>query len=259
MSSHLFSTERERSERKLLQRFFIISFVLHALVFGFMAGTTLLFDLTPAVKIESVEARLVRFGKKKRDEKMLPRIYKKKKPKAVAKKKNDKGNSLKVKPEKKPAKKVRKPEKKKVAKKRKKDMNLDSLLGAAMADIKKDARAEESDEGSLDGARDGEVTDPAFAVKGSIYLRKVSSIIRRNWSIPTILRENRSLKAEIFWRITYGGDIYAISVASTSGNALFDSSVIEALKKTGKLPLPEDKKLKKYVLKEGLQWVFSPE
>ena len=255
MSSHLFSVERGKKEQKLLTRFFIISFVAHLAFFGFMTGTTLLFDLQPSVKIESIEARLVRFGKKKRDKKMLPRIYKKTKPKVVTKKKNEKGNTLK----KSPKKKAPKPKKKKIVKKKKKDINLDNLLGAAMDDIKKDARAEESDEGSLDGAKDGDVTDPAFAVKGSIYMRKVSTIIRRNWSIPTILKENRSLKAEIFWRITRGGEIYDISTESSSGNTLFDSSIVEALKKTGKLPLPEDKKVRKYVLKEGLQWAFSPE
>ncbi|HSA33642.1 MAG TPA: TonB family protein, partial [bacterium] len=65
------------------------------------------------------------------------------------------------------------------------------------------------------------------------------------------------LKAEIYFRITPSGEVYDLQVVTPSGDNNFDSSVIEAVKLTAKLPLPEDRQLKKYVLTEGLQWGFT--
>ena len=154
-------------------------------------------------------------------------------------------------------------EKKEKEDKKKKDdpkkLSINSLLADELAEIKQDARAEVSKEGEKDGAKDGDVTDPALAIKGNLYIRQISALIRANWKIPGIVSPDtlRTLKTEIFFRITPLGEIYDISVVTPSENRVFDSSVLEAVKITAKLPLPEDKKLKKFVLTEGLQWGFT--
>ena len=84
----------------------------------------------------------------------------------------------------------------------------------------------------------------------SISIKELGNILNKN--------EIKSLVSEVFFRITFSGEVYNISIITTSGNKIFDSSVLEAIKRTGKLPLPKDRGLRKMVLREGLQWKFSP-
>ncbi len=242
---------RGDSELQKIKKFLIFSALAHILFFvgGSVFGS--LFDFQDKMEFDSIQAKLVKLGKE-RDEKLLPRITKKEEP-IVKKDMDQKGNTLKKEKvtEKKPKPVKKKPEKK---------QSLDDLLSGAMKDIKKDARAEVSDEGSKDGVDDGDVTDAALKIKGNLYIRKISNIIRKNWKIPGIISRDElyELNAEVYFRITYSGDIYDISIIGKSGNNIFDSSVIKAIKKTGNLPLPEDRKLRKLVLREGLQWIFKP-
>jgi outer membrane biosynthesis protein TonB len=270
MRSYIFSPRRQKKELGLLKKFFKTSMALHAALFISIIISGYLFDLTPKIKLEHIEARLVMKGKE-RKKKLLPRIVKKKRPKIKAptkKKATGKANSLKKpeKTEKKPVKKKpvkKKPVKKKeVAKKKEKKeeaLSLDELLKDEMADIKKDARAEETDEGTKDGDEAGDVVDPSLAIKGNLYARKVSNIIKSNWKIPGIIspEELKKLRANVFFRITFKGELYSIDVTAGSGNKNFDSSLIEAIKRTGKLPLPGDRKLKKFILTEGLECEFK--
>ena len=156
------------------------------------------------------------------------------------------------------AEKIKKDEKPKEEKK--KASSLDELLsGDVMEKIKRDARAEETKEGAKDGVDDGDVTDPALALKANMYIRQISKLIKQNWNIPSIISadERRNLMAKVYFKITYGGEVYDIKIKSSSGNSVYDGSVIEAVKKTAKLPLPDDKNLKKLVLKEGFECPFT--
>ena len=248
-STFVFNRRYDKAERGLLSRFYAISVAAH-LVLILAFGSGLFFSNGKKIKFDSVQARLVKLGKE-RDEKLLPRITKPKKSKAQPEDK--KGNSLK------PVKKNEK-KKKKVEKKEKKPPSLAELLSDTMKDIKEDARAEETDEGAKDGVADGDVTDPALALKANMYTRKISAMIRKNWQIPAIIKKEdlQNLSAEVFFRTTYSGEVYSIEVVTASGNNIFDSSVIEAIKKTGTLPLPKDRELKKLVLKEGFECPFTP-
>jgi TonB family protein len=248
-ATFVFNRNYDKTETSLLSKFYALSVIIHiALVIAF--GSGLFFGGKKKLEFDSVQARLVKLGKE-RDEKLLPRITKPKKSKAHQKDK--KGNSLK------PVKKKEK-KKKKVEKKVKKPPSLAELLSDSMKDIKEDARAEETDEGAKDGVADGDVTDPALALKANMYTRKVSALIRKNWQIPAIIKKEAlsALSAEVFFRITYSGEVYGVEVVTASGNNIFDSSVIEAIKKTGTLPLPKDRELKKLVLQEGFECPFTP-
>ncbi|MBQ3368326.1 TonB C-terminal domain-containing protein [bacterium] len=250
------------------------SLVFHILVLIFF-GSGLWFAESHKIEFESVQAKLVKLGEE-RDKKLLPRITQpkpapksekkdekpepKKEEKPVEKTKPEldgKANSLKPKEEPKPA----KPKKEEPPKEEKqKPSSLDELLaGDVMEKIKRDARAEESKEGAKDGVEDGDVTDPALALKANMYARQVSKKIKENWNIPSIISadERKKLMTRIYFKITYSGDVYDIKIKASSGNSVYDSSVIEAVKKTGRLPLPDDKNLKKLVLKEGFECPFT--
>ncbi len=252
------------------------SLVLHILVLIFF-GSGLWFAESHRIEFESVQAKLVKLGEE-RDKKLLPRITQpkpapkseKKDPKPeptkeeqpaekVQPKPDDgKANSLKPKEQPKPAEKTQKEEPPKEEKK--KPSSLDDLLaGDVMEKIKRDARAEESKEGAKDGVDDGDVTDPALALKANMYARLISKKIKENWNIPSIISadERKKLMTKIYFKITYSGEVYDIKIKSSSGNQVYDSSVIEAVKKTGRLPLPDDKNLKKLVLKEGFECPFT--
>ena len=249
------------------------SLILHVVVL-IVFGSGLWFAESHKIEFDIVQAKLVKLGEE-RDKKLLPRITQpkpapksekkdekqetRKEEKAEAKKKPEgKENSLKPKEEKKQAEKVKKDETPKEEKK--KPSSLDELLkGDVMEKIKRDARAEESKEGAKDGVEDGDVTDPALALKANMYARQVSKKIKENWNIPSIISadERKNLMTKIYFKITYSGEVYDIKIKSSSGNSVYDSSVIEAVKKTGRLPLPDDKNLKKLVLKEGFECPFT--
>ena len=249
------------------------SLALHILILIFFASG-LWFAESHRIEFESVQAKLVKLGEE-RDKKLLPRITQpkpapksekkdlkpepKKEEKVEVKPKPDgKANSLKPKEEPKKAEKPKKDEPPKEEKK--KASSLDELLaGDVMEKIKRDARAEESKEGAKDGVEDGDVTDPALALKANMYARQVSKKIKENWNIPSIISadERKKLMTRVYFKITYSGDVYDIKIKESSGNSVYDSSVIEAVKKTGKLPLPDDKNLKKLVLKEGFECPFT--
>ncbi len=248
----IFSGQREQNERTLIKRYFSGSIIFHIVLLLMVVLIGAWVDSRPRVVFQSVQAKLVKLGKE-RDKRLLPRIVKKKTP-IVRNKKKEKGNSLKKTAKK--VKKIRKP-KKEVAKKQHK--SLQNLLSGAMKDIERDARAEESDEGAKNGVENGDVTDPTLAAKGNLYARKVAAIIRSNWKIPSLISKNDlpSLKSVVYFRITFSGEVYNISISRKSGNSLFDNSVIEALKRTEKLPLPTDKHLRKIILKEGFECPFT--
>jgi outer membrane biosynthesis protein TonB len=247
--SFIFTASNDKAESRSVSRFYTYSLVVHAvLLVAFASGIWM--DRSRKIEFETVQARLVKLGEE-RDKKLMPRITK---PEPVKSSKvEEKGNSLKP-VEKKEN--VEKKEEKKVVK----PPSLAELLSGTMKEIKKDARAEVVKEGAADGDVDGDVTDPALALKANMYTRKISALIRKNWTIPSIISKDqlKDLEAKAFFRITYSGEAYGIQIVASSGNKVFDSSVIEAIKKTGTLPLPEDRDLKKLVLKEGFECPFTP-
>jgi len=273
--SFIFGKNSGGVDRKTFLGCSLGSLIIHILVLIFFASG-LWFAESHKIEFESVQAKLVKLGEE-RDKRLLPRITQpkpapkseKKDPKPEPKKEEKpvekptpkpegKANSLKPKEETKPAEKIKKNEPPKEEKK--KASSLDELLsGDVMEKIKRDARAEESKEGAKDGVEDGDVTDPALALKANMYIRQISKLIKQNWNIPSIISadERKNLMTKVYFKITYGGEVYDIKIRTSSGNSVYDNSVIEAVTKTAKLPLPDDKNLKKLVLKEGFECPFT--
>jgi TonB family protein len=240
-----------RNEERVLNRFVIYSLIVHIIALYFIVSD-MWFQKRNKIEFESVQARLVQLGEE-RDKKLMPRITQKQPP--PTQKENVKGNTLK-----KPEEKKKAPEKEKEQKKveSKKPPTLAELLKTA--DIKKDDRADAPVEGAKDGVENGDVSDPALALKANMYTLKISALIRKNWNIPSIITKDQLslLQTTAYFRITYSGDVYNIQIVTSSGNNIFDSSVIEAIKRTGSIPLPEDRELKKLVLQEGFECPFTP-
>jgi len=71
----------------------------------------------------------------------------------------------------------------------------------------------------------------------SSYLGLISGLIRQKWSIPETVPKN--LEAIVSVRILPNGQLVIEGFEKHSGNALFDSSVIKALKNSSPLPPPK--------------------
>ncbi|MCS7215171.1 MAG: TonB C-terminal domain-containing protein [Thermodesulfovibrio sp.] len=76
----------------------------------------------------------------------------------------------------------------------------------------------------------GEVVSPS-------YLAVISGLIRNQWNIPETVPKN--LEAVISIRILPNGQIVIEGFEKSSGNTLFDSSVIRALRNSSPLPPPK--------------------
>lgn len=70
------------------------------------------------------------------------------------------------------------------------------------------------------------------------YLTVISGLIRQNWNIPNTIPKN--LEAIVSVRILYNGQIIIEGFEKNSGNALFDSSVIKAIRNSSPLPPPKN-------------------
>jgi len=71
----------------------------------------------------------------------------------------------------------------------------------------------------------------------SSYLSIISGLIRQNWNIPDTIPKN--LEAIVSVRILSNGQVIIEKFEKSSGNTIFDSSVIIALKKSSPLPPPK--------------------
>ncbi len=70
------------------------------------------------------------------------------------------------------------------------------------------------------------------------YLSLISSLIRQNWSIPETIPKN--LEAIVSIRILQDGQIVIEGFEQKSGNAIFDASIIRAIKNSSPLPSPKN-------------------
>lgn len=79
--------------------------------------------------------------------------------------------------------------------------------------------------------------------------------VTRNWNKPTGVPAGLSCLVRV--RLASGGEVLGVSVVKTSGNALFDRSVENAVYKAAPLPVPDDPELFKYVREININ--FDPE
>lgn len=206
----------------------------------------------PKVDLEQVpiKASLVRLGKQ-RDDKLLPRKEEAPPPPPAAEKVEAptppavdtavKIPSLEQKPSK-------ASEKKEGAKDAKKSL-FDALTKTA-----KPGKAEE-----LEGRADGDPLGDSATQEGERYFGLLNAVIKRNYDVANTIdeAERRRLKAVVMLRIGRGGELLQAELTKSSGNSLFDSAVMSAVKKAAPFSAPPEH-LRDSLQRGGVPLVFSP-
>ncbi len=113
----------------------------------------------------------------------------------------------------------------------------------------------------IDGSPDGVVggtSSRTMEILGSAYASQLRDIFRNRWEVPGIIpkAELKRLSCKILVEIDLAGNIVSHSLKSGSGNRMFDSSAMRAVKMTRSVPLP-DELIRDVVMKQGILVNFS--
>lgn len=118
--------------------------------------------------------------------------------------------------------------------------------------------AEESLRESL-AEEEAEQKEAERQVRADAFADKYRAIIRqkvsRNWVKP--VGTGKGLQCLVRVRLLASGDVTEAKVVSSSGNALFDRSVENAVRKASPLPIPQEKDLFNYF--REIEFLFNPE
>jgi TonB family protein len=111
----------------------------------------------------------------------------------------------------------------------------------------------------LDGAEDGDPNGDSATAEGERYFGLLSSQVRRHYNVADTIPENERmyLKAQVAMRLNRTGDVIDAKLAKASGNTLFDSAVLAAVKKASPFSPPPDH-LRDTLQKSGIVLEFSP-
>ena len=239
-----------------LGRYLVISLGVHVvgvaavLVLGpLLHGPALDLDQKP------ITASLVRLGKP-RDQKLLPRKdepppppqeVKSAAPAAVDPPKPPDAVAIpKVKP-------TEAPKQQKIAGQKQGQPRKNALFGAF------DKFAKPKPDEELEGAEDGDPNGDAAKAEGDQYWALLSAQVHRNYDVSqTISEEERMhLRAQVALYIGRAGQVIKVQLVKPSGNELFDSAVIGAVKKASPFsPPPEG--LRDSLQRTGVVLEFRP-
>ncbi len=118
--------------------------------------------------------------------------------------------------------------------------------------------AEESLQESL-VAEEAERAEAERQARANEFVDKYRAIIRqkvsRNWVRPGGSR--KGLKVIVRVRLLASGDVLEVAIIQSSGDALFDRSVENAVRKASPLPIPQEKDLFDYF--REIEFLFNPE
>ncbi len=103
-------------------------------------------------------------------------------------------------------------------------------------------------------SRQAAATAARAATEVDRYKALIRSQVTRNWNRPGT---TKGLKCEVLVRLTPGGEVVSAQVTRTSGNAVFDRSVENAVYKAAPLPLPADPAL--FDNFREIRFVFDPD
>jgi colicin import membrane protein len=109
-----------------------------------------------------------------------------------------------------------------------------------LEDLERKADDDYKGKGSADGSKHGTVSDITKQTLGNIWVGEVQERIRPNLSVPTAIPESEraSLKVVVLIMVAPNGKVLKRSIETSSGNALFDSAVLNAIDKSSPLPKP---------------------
>lgn len=88
----------------------------------------------------------------------------------------------------------------------------------------------------------------------SAFAAAVQAKVWGNWVMPLNIPDGLSAKVTI--KIDSNGRVLEAKVSSKSGNALYDASVLDAVKKASPLPMPKNRELVEMIVEEGVEFKF---
>ena len=132
-----------------------------------------------------------------------------------------------------------------------KDASKESLFAA----LGKAGRAGKAEE--LEGAADGDPSGDSAQQEGERYFGLLKSVVHRHYEVDDTIPESerRQLKAEVALRIGHSGELIEVRLLKASGNELFDTAVLAAIKKTAPFTPPPEH-LKQALKQDGVAFVF---
>lgn len=238
-------------------RFLVVSLVAHGVVL-LAVGLYATFFSGPRVQLDQkpIRATLVRLGKP-RDEKLLPR---KEQPRPPPPKKVE-ATPTPAAPE--PAKVAVpvpgvKPEPAPKPTPQKGEVQGDDRRNRLFGAFDKLAKPSKQEE-ELEGAEDGDPNGDSATAEGERYFGLLSSQVRRNYNVADTIPDDERLylKAQVAMRLNRTGEVIEARLAKASGNTLFDSAVLAAVKKASPFSPPPDH-LRDTLQKNGIVLEFSP-
>lgn len=122
-----------------------------------------------------------------------------------------------------------------------------------------DKTAKKAEEEELEGAEDGDPDGDSATAEGERYFALLSTQVRRNYSVADTIPEAERLylKAQVQVRLSRSGEVLETRLATPSGNDLFDSAVLAAVKKASPFSPPPDH-LRDSLQKQGVVLEFRP-
>ena len=245
-------------ERKIpLRRFIVYSVIGHVLLGGsLIAYNALVMPAAIDLNQKPITATLVRLGQK-RDEKLLPRKEEElpPPPKAVEA------------PPPEPQKPPPPPETPTVALPGIKptEVKKTKVDGAKTGEDRKKAlfsafgKASKTPDHQLEGAADGDAHGNSATQEGPRYLGALTAQVQRNYDLPsTISDQDRvHLVARVMIAIGRAGELLSVKLVKTSGNDLFDSAIIAAVKRSAPFQPPPDE-LRGMLSRPGQAVEFRP-
>lgn len=192
---------------------------------------------------EAIQTKLVRLGKKEQD--WLPRVATPPPPPkqeaAVIAPADDKAVEIKKTPA--------------------KDDNkskFDDVLKRLNDLEKREAKDDYKGKGDPTGSKAGTVSDFTKQTIGNQWVADCQEKIKPNWLVPSVIDESQraGLAVVILLYVAPTGRVLKRSVEKSSGNDMYDRSVLQAIDKTSPLPAPPEE-IREAVQKDGIEVTFS--
>lgn len=112
----------------------------------------------------------------------------------------------------------------------------------------------------LEGAEDGDALGDSATQEGERYLGLISRQVQRYYDVSSTISEQERmyLRATLRFRISRSGELVGSpTIVKTSGNALFDSAVLAAVKKANPFAPPPEH-LRSELQSRGFEVEFTP-
>jgi TonB family protein len=122
-----------------------------------------------------------------------------------------------------------------------------------------DKTAKKAELEELEGAEDGDLEGDSATAEGERYYALLSTQVRRNYNVAESIpeAERMYLKAQVQVRLARTGEVLESRLTTASGNDLFDSAVLSAVKKGSPFSPPPDH-LRDALQKQGVVLEFHP-